>query len=61
MLAMPFGVALDACPAGCSWLLATPVQFWLGARFYRAGWKALRPAPATWTCWWRWAPAPATG
>ena len=21
--------------------LATPVQFWLGARFYRAGWKAL--------------------
>jgi Cu+-exporting ATPase len=28
-----------------AWLqlaLATPVQFWLGARFYRAGWKALR-------------------
>lgn len=27
-----------------SWqmLLASPVQFWLGARFYRAGWKALR-------------------
>ena len=24
------------------WALATPVQFWLGARFYRAGWKALR-------------------
>jgi P-type Cu+ transporter len=23
-------------------LLATPVQFWLGARFYRAGWKALK-------------------
>ncbi|MBS0336236.1 MAG: copper-translocating P-type ATPase [Proteobacteria bacterium] len=23
-------------------MLATPVQFWLGARFYRAGWKALR-------------------
>lgn len=22
-------------------LLATPVQFWLGARFYRAGWKAV--------------------
>ena len=22
--------------------LATPVQFWLGARFYRAGWKAAR-------------------
>lgn len=27
---------------GLQWLLATPVQFWLGARFYRAGWKALR-------------------
>lgn len=27
-----------------SWqmLLASPVQFWLGARFYKAGWKALR-------------------
>ena len=24
------------------WALATPVQFWLGARFYKAGWKALR-------------------
>ncbi|MET0319602.1 MAG: heavy metal translocating P-type ATPase [Duganella sp.] len=24
------------------WLLATPVQFWLGARFYHAGWKAAR-------------------
>ena len=24
------------------WALATPVQFVLGARFYRAGWKALR-------------------
>ncbi|MEO5658539.1 MAG: copper-translocating P-type ATPase [Polaromonas sp.] len=24
------------------WLLATPVQFWLGARFYKAGFKALR-------------------
>ena len=24
------------------WALATPVQFWLGARFYRAGYKAVR-------------------
>jgi Cu+-exporting ATPase len=24
------------------WLLATPVQFWFGARFYRAGWAALK-------------------
>ncbi|MFT4173881.1 MAG: heavy metal translocating P-type ATPase, partial [Rhodocyclaceae bacterium] len=29
-------------PAWLQWLLATPVQFWLGARFYRAGWKAAR-------------------
>jgi Cu+-exporting ATPase len=29
-------------PAGVQWLLATPVQFVFGARFYRAGWKALR-------------------
>lgn len=27
-------------PSWMQWLLATPVQFWLGARFYRAGWKA---------------------
>ncbi|MFO1217119.1 MAG: heavy metal translocating P-type ATPase [Burkholderiaceae bacterium] len=29
-------------PALAQFLLATPVQFWLGARFYRAGWHALR-------------------
>jgi len=28
-------------PGWLQWALATPVQFWLGARFYRAGWKAL--------------------
>lgn len=41
MLAMPFGAEwrLDAW---LQWLLATPVQFWLGARFYRSGWKALK-------------------
>lgn len=41
MFVSPFG--LDWMPPG--WLqlvLATPVQFWLGARFYRAGWSALR-------------------
>jgi Cu+-exporting ATPase len=41
MLLMPFGI--EWMPAGwVQWLLATPVQFWLGARFYRAGWHALR-------------------
>jgi len=29
-------------PGWLQWLLATPVQFILGARFYRAGWAALR-------------------
>ncbi|MFP5324132.1 MAG: heavy metal translocating P-type ATPase [Gammaproteobacteria bacterium] len=29
-------------PAWVQFLLATPVQFWLGARFYKAGWHALK-------------------
>jgi Cu+-exporting ATPase len=29
-------------PGWLQWLLATPIQFWLGGRFYRAGWKAVR-------------------
>jgi Cu+-exporting ATPase len=29
-------------PAWVQWLLATPVQFVVGARFYKAGWKAVR-------------------
>ncbi len=29
-------------PAWAQFVLATPVQFWLGARFYRAGWHALK-------------------
>jgi Cu+-exporting ATPase len=41
MVAMPFG--LDwALPGWIQLALATPVQFWLGARFYRAAWKALK-------------------
>ena len=41
MLAAAFGHRL-ALPGWLQLALATPVQFWLGARFYRAGWKALR-------------------
>ncbi|HXV08690.1 MAG TPA: heavy metal translocating P-type ATPase, partial [Burkholderiales bacterium] len=41
MLTAPFGVHW-MLPGWMQWLLATPAQFWLGARFYRAGWKALR-------------------
>ncbi len=40
MVAAPFGMHL-MLPAWMQFLLATPVQFYLGARFYRAGWKAL--------------------
>jgi Cu+-exporting ATPase len=29
-------------PGWAQLALATPVQFWLGARFYRAGWRALK-------------------
>ena len=29
-------------PPVWQWALATPVQFWLGARFFRAGWAAAR-------------------
>ncbi|TXK28592.1 copper-translocating P-type ATPase [Ottowia sp. GY511] len=41
MLLMPFGITWMP-PAWVQFLLATPVQFWLGARFYKAGWHALR-------------------
>ncbi len=40
MLLSPFGIEA-AAPGWAQLLLATPVQFWLGARFYRNGWKAL--------------------
>ncbi len=41
MIGMVFG--LDWSLNGWMQLaLATPVQFWLGARFYRAGWQALK-------------------
>lgn len=50
VLSLPLVVQMLAALSGVSWslpgwlqmLLATPVQFWLGARFYRAGWKAVR-------------------
>jgi P-type Cu+ transporter len=34
-------------PGWVEFALATPVQFWLGARFYRAGWKSLRAGAGT--------------
>ncbi len=41
MLFAPLGIDL-MLPGWIQWLLATPVQFVLGARFYVAGWRALR-------------------
>ena len=50
LLSLPLIVPMVLELAGVHWMLpgwiqlalATPVQFWLGARFYRAGWKAVR-------------------
>ncbi|WP_353156931.1 heavy metal translocating P-type ATPase [Herminiimonas fonticola] len=41
MLLEPFGVHF-MLPGWLQWALATPVQFWLGARFYKAGWHAVK-------------------
>jgi Cu+-exporting ATPase len=41
MLLLPFGIDWMLPPVA-QLLLATPVQFWLGWRFYSAGWRALR-------------------
>ena len=54
LLSLPFLAQMAAMAAGRDWMLpgwvqwalATPVQFWLGARFYRAGWAALRDRSA---------------
>jgi len=48
-LSAPLALPMFGALFGRHWMLdgwlqlalATPVQFWLGARFYRAGWKAL--------------------
>ncbi len=41
MVGMLFGIEW-MLPGWVQFALATPVQFWLGARFYRSGWKALK-------------------
>lgn len=50
LLSLPLALPMVALLWGEHWMLpgwlqfalATPVQFWLGARFYKAGWKALK-------------------
>ncbi|MEJ1403493.1 MAG: heavy metal translocating P-type ATPase, partial [Candidatus Sedimenticola sp. (ex Thyasira tokunagai)] len=41
MVLMPFGISLSL-PALWQLLLATPVQFWIGRRFYEGAFKSLR-------------------
>ena len=49
-LSLPLVLPMLTAPLGWDWMWpawlqcawATPVQFWLGARFYKAGWAALR-------------------
>ncbi len=49
-LSLPLVLPMVGMLFGADWMidgwwqlaLATPVQFWLGARFYRAGWRAVR-------------------
>ena len=42
MGAMFTGQHADVVPRWLQWLLATPVQFWVGRRFYVGAWHALR-------------------
>ncbi|MDO9311987.1 MAG: heavy metal translocating P-type ATPase, partial [Nitrosomonas sp.] len=42
MGAMFSGHDMDLLPRWLQWLLATPVQFWIGRRFYIGGWHSLR-------------------
>ncbi|MBV2235224.1 MAG: heavy metal translocating P-type ATPase [Sterolibacterium sp.] len=44
MVAMfdPAAMTHDLLPRWLQWLLATPVQFWIGRRFYTGAWHALR-------------------
>ncbi|MFM7293858.1 MAG: heavy metal translocating P-type ATPase [Burkholderiales bacterium] len=50
LLSLPLVVPMLLTPLGMPWMLpanwqlalAAPVQFWLGARFYRAGWRAVK-------------------
>jgi Cu+-exporting ATPase len=50
LLSLPLIIPMLGGLFGADWMLpgywqlalATPVQFWLGARFYRSGWKAIK-------------------
>ena len=40
------GTTTELLPRWLQWLLATPVQFWIGMRFYKGAWYALRGGSA---------------
>ncbi|MBS0423911.1 MAG: cadmium-translocating P-type ATPase [Proteobacteria bacterium] len=46
MGAMFTGHDMDMLPRWLQWLLATPVQFWIGRRFYTGAWYSLRAGGA---------------
>ncbi|MBS0299562.1 MAG: copper-translocating P-type ATPase [Proteobacteria bacterium] len=46
MAAMFTGHDMDMLPRWLQWLLATPVQFWIGRRFYTGAWHSLRAGGA---------------
>jgi len=46
MGSMLTGAHAAGLPAWLQWLLATPVQFWAGRRFYAGAWNALRAGSA---------------
>lgn len=46
MAAMLTGSHAEWLPRWLQWLLATPVQFWIGRRFYSGAWNALRGGSA---------------
>ncbi len=46
MAGMASGQHIEIVPRWLQWLLATPVQFWVGARFYRGAWNSLRSGSA---------------
>jgi Cu+-exporting ATPase len=46
MVSMALGMHMAEMPVALQFALATPVQFWAGARFYAGAWKALRGGAA---------------
>ncbi|MEO8159061.1 MAG: copper-translocating P-type ATPase, partial [Betaproteobacteria bacterium] len=46
MTAMFAGHHAEVLPRALQWALATPVQFWIGRRFYAGAWNALRGGSA---------------